>query len=61
MSSDYSQSPERLLIYSEVPTQCMPNYTVQGQDEGPKKQPTLRQQERFSNTSAGIHHYLLPK
>lgn len=37
MGSDYSQSPEQLLIYSEVPTHCMPDYTTQGQDEVPKK------------------------
>lgn len=30
MGSDYSQSPEQLLIHSEVLTHRMPDYTIQG-------------------------------
>lgn len=61
MSSVYSQSPEQLLMTSEIPTHRRPDYTIQGEDQVPQKQPALRQQDRFSNTSAGTHHYFLPK
>lgn len=47
MGGDYSQSPEQFLIYSEVPTHCMPDYTTQGQDEVPKKTANTQAARKF--------------